>query len=118
MRTALAVGALMAGTGVALMAVAAHSAAPSLDGAAILLLVHGVALVAVASSLAQGLFDRRIGLVALVALGAGPILFAADIAARAVLGGRPFPMAAPAGGTIAIAAWAMLALAAALARTR
>jgi uncharacterized membrane protein YgdD (TMEM256/DUF423 family) len=48
-------------------------------------------------------------------LGAG--LFAADVAARAYLGGQLFPFAAPAGGTILILAWLFL-IAAALAALR
>jgi uncharacterized membrane protein YgdD (TMEM256/DUF423 family) len=111
-RLAVAAGALAAGAGVALLAASAHAATPALGSAATLLVLHGVALVAVAGALGHGLLRRRVGVVALAGLAAGPVLFATDIAARAVSGGRLFAMAAPAGGTIIILAWLALALAA------
>jgi uncharacterized membrane protein YgdD (TMEM256/DUF423 family) len=42
----------------------------------------------------------------------GGALFAGDVSMRAFAGHRLFPMAAPAGGTILIIAWLVLALAA------
>ncbi len=111
-RLAVAAGALMAGAGVGLVAAAAHAATPALGSAATRLVLHGIALVAVAAALGHGLLRRRVAVAALAGLAAGPILFASDIAARAVSGGRLFAMAAPAGGTIAILAWLALALAA------
>ena len=42
----------------------------------------------------------------------GAALFAGDVSARAFIGHRLFPMAAPTGGTILIAAWLALAIAA------
>jgi hypothetical protein len=42
--------------------------------------------------------------------------FAGDVFARAFIGHRLFPMAAPTGGTILIAAWLALAIAASPAR--
>jgi uncharacterized membrane protein YgdD (TMEM256/DUF423 family) len=41
-----------------------------------------------------------------------PVLFAADVAARAYLGNRLFPFAAPAGGMIMIAGWLVLTVSA------
>jgi uncharacterized membrane protein YgdD (TMEM256/DUF423 family) len=111
-RLAIAAGALMAGAGVALLAVSAHASAQALGEAARLLVLHGIALVAGAGAIALALVRRRIGLLALAGLAVGPILFASDIAARTLAGGRLFAMAAPAGGTIVVAAWLVLALAA------
>ncbi len=48
---------------------------------------------------------------------AGASLFAADVAARAYLGHRLFPFAAPSGGVIMIVSWLAL-IAAALAALR
>ena len=48
-------------------------------------------------------------------LSAGAILFAGDLSARAFLGARLFPYAAPIGGSLMILAWLALALAFALA---
>jgi uncharacterized membrane protein YgdD (TMEM256/DUF423 family) len=111
-RLAVAAGALMAGAGVALLAASAHASAQALGNAATLLILHGIALVAAAGALALDLVRRRVGFVALAALTAGPILFTSDIAARTFAGGRLFAMAAPAGGTIIVVAWLVLALAA------
>jgi uncharacterized membrane protein YgdD (TMEM256/DUF423 family) len=63
-----------------------------------------------------GLLPRPLGLIAICALAFGAALFAADVAARAYLGHRLFPMAAPAGGIVMIAGWLLVALAALLVR--
>jgi uncharacterized membrane protein YgdD (TMEM256/DUF423 family) len=111
-RLAVAAGALMAGAGVALLAISAHASAQALGNAATLLVLHGIALVAAAAAIALALVRRRVGLVALAGLAAGPILFTSDIAARTFVGARLFEMAAPSGGTIIVGAWLVLALAA------
>jgi uncharacterized membrane protein YgdD (TMEM256/DUF423 family) len=46
-----------------------------------------------------------------VAFVLGGVLFASDVSMRAFAGHRLFPMAAPAGGTILIIAWLVLAVA-------
>jgi uncharacterized membrane protein YgdD (TMEM256/DUF423 family) len=48
----------------------------------------------------------------------GPLLFSGDIALRALVGQRLFPMAAASGGPLLIGGWALLAIAALLARMR
>jgi len=101
------VAALMGACGVALAAAATH-----IDGgefgrtAALFLILHAAALVAVSAHRA-GPWPTVAGL----CLAAGAILFAADLSARAFLGGRLFPDAAPIGGSTMIAAWLALALA-------
>src|SRR6185369_1552691 len=93
METALLVFAgLMGAAGVVLAAASAHGAPGSgLDNAAYMLLFHAAAML-------------------------GGALLAGDVAARAYIGSRLFPMAAPTGGVILIASWLALALAALTAR--
>ena len=80
---------LMGAGGVALAAADAHAApGAGLAGAAYMLLFHAAALLG------------------------GAALFSGDVALRAFAGHRLFPMAAPTGGVILIAAWLALAAAA------
>jgi uncharacterized membrane protein YgdD (TMEM256/DUF423 family) len=98
--------ALMGASGVALAAATAH-----LDGgefartASLFLILHAAALIAVSAHRA-GLWPSAVGL----ALAVGAILFSADLSARAFLGARLFPYAAPIGGSLMILAWLALAL--------
>lgn len=62
------------------------------------------------------MLSRIVGLIALAGFVIGGAVFAGDVAARAYLGSRLFPMAAPTGGVILIASWLVLALAALMAR--
>ena len=118
METALLVLAgLMGAAGVVLAAASAHGApGTGLDSAGYLLLFHAAAALGGVALLHQGMLSRTVGLIALCGFVLGGALFAGDVAARAYLGTRLFPMAAPAGGMILIAAWLSLALAALLAR--
>jgi len=99
--------ALMGASGVALAAASTH-----LDGgdlgrtAALFLILHAAALLAIAAHRA-GPWPTVAGL----ALAAGAILFSADLSARAFLGAKLFPYAAPIGGSTMILAWLGLALA-------
>lgn len=102
--------------GVALAAAAAHLGGAGLDTAATFLIIHAAALVGVAALVSRG--DAPASTGARVALGGGFLmvlglaLFCGDLAARAFLDDRLFPMAAPIGGTLLIAAWALIALSA------
>ena len=118
METALLVFAgLMGAAGVVLAAASAHGAPGSgLDSAAYMLLFHAAAVVGGVSLLHQAMLSRTVGLVALCGFILGGALFAGDVAARAYIGSRLFPMAAPTGGVILIASWLALALAALTAR--
>ena len=108
--------ALMGASGVILAAAGAHLAAGTgLDSAAYMLLFHAVAVLSAASVVRQGLLARQLAGAALVAWVVGATLFAGDIAMRAFLGHRLFPMAAPSGGTLLIAGWLALAAAAVVA---
>ena len=97
--------------------------------AALFLMLHAAALVAVAGIAWRAAEPwpaatarptvaawpgRVFGLIGL-AIAAGVLLFAGDLASRALLGGRLFPGAAPIGGSLLIASWLSLALAGLLA---
>jgi uncharacterized membrane protein YgdD (TMEM256/DUF423 family) len=109
----LVLAGLMGACGVGLAAASAHGAsATGLDSAAWLLLFHATALLGAAALVHQGQLWRPLGLAAMLCFVAGAAVFAGDITLRAFAGHRLFPMAAPAGGTILIIAWLVLAIAA------
>jgi len=118
METALLIFAgLMGAAGVGLAAASAHGTpGAGLDSAGYLLLFHAAALLGGTALLHQAMLSRTVGLIALGGFVIGGALFAGDVAARAFIGARLFPMAAPTGGMILIASWLVLALAALLAR--
>jgi uncharacterized membrane protein YgdD (TMEM256/DUF423 family) len=118
METALLVLAgIMGAVGIVLAAVSAHGAPGSgLDSAGYLLVIHAAAVIGGTALLHQAMLSRTVGLIALCGFVAGAALFAGDVAARAYLGTRLFPMAAPTGGMILIASWLTVALAALMAR--
>jgi uncharacterized membrane protein YgdD (TMEM256/DUF423 family) len=104
---------LMGAGGVVLAAAGAHGhPGAGLESAGYMLLFHAAAILGGVALIRAGLPFRPLGAVALFALFAGAALFAGDLAARAYLGSRLFPMAAPAGGIIMIAGWLTLAIAA------
>lgn len=104
------VAGLAGAAGVALAAAGAHLApGETLSAAALMLLVHASAFLALAQTRL-----RRPGMAAAASMIAGLALFAGDMALRAFLGVRLFPGAAPAGGLLMIAGWIGLALAALL----
>ncbi len=107
-----ALSGLLGAGGVALAAAAAHVAqGSSLDSAALLALVHAPAILAGLAGLRSGVLHRRMGLLAIVGLGLGTVLFSGDLAVRVFAGHSLFPMAAPTGGVILIGAWLLLAIA-------
>jgi uncharacterized membrane protein YgdD (TMEM256/DUF423 family) len=118
MTTALLILAgLMGAAGIVLAAASAHGTpGAGLDSAGYMLLFHAAAVLGGTALLHQGLLSRNIGLIALSGLAIGAVLFSGDVAARAYIGSRLFPMAAPTGGIVTIAGWLVLALAAWLGR--
>ena len=99
--------------GIALAAAGAHAAPRAgLDSAANILLCHALAILGGTALLLQGMLSRQLALIALAAWVLGTILFSTDVALRAFVGQRLFPMAAPTGGIILILAWLVLAAAA------
>jgi uncharacterized membrane protein YgdD (TMEM256/DUF423 family) len=114
----IALAGLMGAAGVVLSAAGAHGKpGTGLDSAGYLLLIHAVAVIVGTLAVRSGLVLRPLGLIVVGGFVLGASLFAADVAARAWLGSRLFPFAAPAGGTILILAWLVL-VAAALAAER
>lgn len=109
-RILAALAALMGAGGVALAALATHA-----DGgefaktASLFLILHAAALVGVSAHARIGEGSKSLA-IAGFALAAGAILFSGDLAARAFLGGRLFPFAAPAGGSLTILSWLALAI--------
>ncbi|MBX3568626.1 MAG: DUF423 domain-containing protein [Rhizobiaceae bacterium] len=99
-------GGINGALGVALSAVAAHAGGPNLGVAASLLLAHAPAL------LALSLVNMRVAALAGYGLVLGLLLFCGDLVTRDLLGQKLFPMAAPAGGIVLIAAWLAVAVSA------
>ena len=111
---------LMGAAGVALLAASAHAApGATLDTAGYVLLLHAAAVLALIGFAGQGWFSAR-GMTSYAAIGLviGAALFAGDIAARAFLGHRLFPMAAPAGGVVMILSWLVVTAAGVVAALR
>ncbi len=104
--------------GLVILAAGAHGKpGVGLDNAGYLLLTHAVAVIAGTLAIRTGLVLRPLGNAVLCGFVFGACLFAADVTARAYLGGRLFPFAAPAGGLILIVSWLLLAVAALAQRT-
>jgi uncharacterized membrane protein YgdD (TMEM256/DUF423 family) len=107
---------LMGAGGVALAASAAHAGGGGMaETGALFLIMHAATLLGLlgfANAAAREALGRAL-LICGFGLGCAASLFSADLAARALIGGRLFPFAAPIGGTGMILFW--LALAAILA---
>ncbi len=114
----IAFAGLMGATGIVLGAAGAlGKSGVGLDSAGYLLLIHAVAVLAGVVMVRQGIVLRPLGLITVCGFILGSALFAADVAARAYVGHRLFPFAAPAGGMVMIVSWLAL-IAAALAALR
>lgn len=106
---AILLAGLAGGFGVAFAALAAHLPGGALlSSAALMLLVHAPAFLALALLHGAGL--RPLAGLSLAVLALGLALFAGDLAARVFTGARLFAMAAPVGGSLLIAGWAGVAL--------
>jgi len=109
----LIIAGVFGAAGIALAAAAANAAPNAgLDSAARILLFHALAILGSTALLLQGMLFRQLALIALAAWTLGTILFSADVALRAFVGQRLFPMAAPTGGILLILGWLVLAAAA------
>ncbi|HSI41013.1 MAG TPA: DUF423 domain-containing protein [Xanthobacteraceae bacterium] len=109
-RLLVAAAGLFGLAGVAASAASAHAVADlRLSTAADFLLLHAAALAAVAALGAATGKPRAIADFAGIGLMLGTLVFCGDLVARALLGGGIFPMAAPAGGFMLMAGWAVLA---------
>jgi len=108
-RVVLAAGGLAGAAGVTLAAIAAHRGGPNLAVAAQMLLVHAAALPALAAAAATVAGWPRITLAGAGLAGLGAALFAGTLTLGDLAGIRPFPMAAPTGGTLMILGWLVAA---------
>lgn len=113
-RVLIGLAAIMGADGVILAAASAHQAdASRLSAASSMLLFHACAILATVALVERALVHARIGLVAATGFVIAAALFAGDLTLRQYAGHGLFPMAAPTGGTLLIASWLVLAVAAA-----
>ncbi len=106
--------AIMGADGVILAAAAAHQPdAARLASASTMLLFHALAVLAVVALAERGILHLRIAMLAAWGFVVAAALFAGDLSLRQYAGHSLFPMAAPTGGTLLIASWLALAVAAA-----
>jgi uncharacterized membrane protein YgdD (TMEM256/DUF423 family) len=106
--------AIMGADGVILAAVAAHQPdASRLASASSMLLFHALAVLAAVALAERGILHLRIGMSAAWGFVVATALFAGDLSLRQYAGHSLFPFAAPTGGTLLIASWLALAVAAA-----
>jgi uncharacterized membrane protein YgdD (TMEM256/DUF423 family) len=118
-RILIVLSAIMGADGVMLAAATAHQAdASRLASASSMLLFHATAVLAVVALAERGIIDVRIGIVAAVGFILAASLFAGDLTLRQYAGHGLFPFAAPTGGTLLIASWLVLAVAAAWPRPK
>lgn len=116
-RLLIGLAGLMGAAGVALAAASAHGAdASRLASASAMLLFHATAILAAVALLARGLLHGGIGFIAVFGFVIGAALFAGDLTLRQYAGQALFSYAAPTGGTLMIASWLAVTLAAVLAR--
>jgi uncharacterized membrane protein YgdD (TMEM256/DUF423 family) len=112
-RLPIAVAGVMGACGVILAAGAAHLPdATRLASASMMLLFHALAVLATVTLAERGIIHVRIGLTAIWGFIVASVLFAGDLTVRQYAGHSLFPMAAPTGGTLMIASWLALAVAA------
>ncbi len=106
--------AIMGADGVILAAAAAHQPdASRLASASSMLLFHALAVLAAVALAERGILHFRIGMLAAWGFVVATALFAGDLSLRQYAGHSLFPFAAPTGGTLLIASWLALAVAAA-----
>ena len=104
---------VMGADGVILAAVATHQNDARLAPASSMLLFHAGAVLATAALTERGVIHQTGGLLAAYGFVVAAALFAGDLTMRHFAGHSLFPFAAPTGGTLLIASWLVLAIAAA-----
>ena len=113
-RILVILAAVMGADGVMLAAAAAHGAdASRLASASSMLLFHASAVLGAIALAERGMVHAKIGVAAASGFVLAAGLFAGDLTLRHYAGRGLFPMAAPTGGTLLIASWLALAVAAA-----
>ena len=114
LRILVILAAAMGADGVILAALSAHQGdASRLVPASSMLLFHATAVLASVALAERGIVHVRIGLAAAFGFVIAASLFAGDLTLRQYAGHGLFPFAAPIGGTLLIAGWLALAVAAA-----
>jgi uncharacterized membrane protein YgdD (TMEM256/DUF423 family) len=113
-RILIVLAAIMGADGVVLAAASAHGAdASRLASASSMLLFHASAVLGAVALADRGLVHARLGLLSAFGFIIAAALFAGDLTLRQYAGHGLFPMAAPTGGTLLIASWLLLGIAAA-----
>jgi len=113
-RIVIVLAAIMGADGVILAAASAHGAdASRLAAASSMLLFHASATLGAVALTERGMIHVRLGLLSAIGFVISASLFAGDLTLRQYAGHGLFPMAAPTGGTLLIASWLVLAIAAA-----
>jgi uncharacterized membrane protein YgdD (TMEM256/DUF423 family) len=113
-RILIVLAGVMGADGVILAAASAHQAdATRLAAASSMLLFHATAVIAMVALVERNVVNARIGIAAAFGFVIAASLFAGDLTLRQYAGHSLFPMAAPTGGTLLIASWLLLAVAAA-----
>ena len=113
-RILIILAAVMGADGVILAAASAHGAdASRLASASSMLLFHASAVLGAVALIERGMIHARLGLLSAAGFVIAASLFAGDLTLRQYAGHGLFPMAAPTGGTLLIASWLALGVAAA-----
>jgi uncharacterized membrane protein YgdD (TMEM256/DUF423 family) len=112
---AIAAAGLAGAAGVAAAAAAAHGSDARLLAAASAICLANAPALLVLGIAGQRL---RLGMLGGALLALGTVLFSGDLFLRSLIGAGLFPMAAPAGGVVMIAAWLVIALGVILPRRR
>ncbi len=113
-RILIVLAAIMGADGVILAAASAHGAdASRLASASSMLLFHASAVLGAVALIERGMIHARLGLLSAAGFVIAASLFAGDLTLRQYAGHGLFPMAAPTGGTLLIASWLALGVAAA-----
>jgi uncharacterized membrane protein YgdD (TMEM256/DUF423 family) len=113
-RILIVLAAVMGADGVILAAASAHGAdATRLASASSMLLFHASAVLGAVALTERGIVHGRFGIAAAFGFVVAAGLFAGDLTLRHYAGHGLFPFAAPTGGTLLIASWLALAVAAA-----
>ena len=113
-RVLIVLAGIMGADGVMLAAASTHQAdASRLGAASSMLLFHACAVLGTIALAERALIHARIGLAAAIGFVVAAGLFAGDVTLRQYAGHGLFPFAAPTGGTLLIASWLALAIAAA-----
>jgi uncharacterized membrane protein YgdD (TMEM256/DUF423 family) len=113
-RILIVLAAIMGADGVVLAAASAHGAdASRLAAASSMLLFHATAVLGAVALMERGVIHARLGMLTAFGFVMAASLFAGDLTLRQYAGHGLFPMAAPTGGTLLIASWLALGIAAA-----